>query len=165
MDMKPLFAALTVGLLATGLSACSSWMGSDDRVVVSEVNSSSLCNAPGEASQLTLLKDGAAVKAWESSRGVSLTGATVLPVGPYVVVDLGVRSSGGYGIAVSRQAGMRKGTLTLSATVFEPAADAMSTQALTSPCALVRLPVVDFQTLKLIDQRGKVRATLAVGAP
>lgn len=138
----------------------SSWFNSENQIIVSEVSSDERCNAESEASALTLLQDGAAVKAWESARHVWLTGSTELPTGPYVAFDLGQRSSGGYGVAISRQAGLKSDVLVLKATIFAPAADAMTTQSITSPCSLVRLPAVSFQSLRLIDQSGKVRAEL-----
>ncbi|EIT69554.1 MULTISPECIES: protease complex subunit PrcB family protein [Hydrocarboniphaga] len=143
----------------------SSWFSAkENQVIVSEVDSDSYCNAPGEASALTLLADSAAVKAWEATRGVSLSGDVELPLGPYVVADLGQRNSGGYGIAVSRQAGLKDDILVLRATVFEPSPGAASTQAITSPCSLVRLPQMNFASLRLIDQSGKVRASLQQGS-
>lgn len=180
-DMKLFTPGRTAGLCAALstllLTACStssrwvpdmpdfsSWFSAkENQVIVSEVDSDSYCNAPGDASALTLLADSAAVKAWEASRGVSLSGEGELPAGPYVVVDLGQRSSGGYGIAVSRQAGLKDDILVLRATVFEPSPGGMSTQAITSPCSLVRLPQMSFASLRLIDQTGKVRASLQQG--
>lgn len=170
-------AGLCAALSALLLTACStssrwvpdmpdfsSWFSAkENQVIVSEVDSDSYCNAPGEASTMTLLADSAAVKAWEATRSVSLSGEGTLPAGPYVVVDLGQRNSGGFGIAVSRQAGFKNDILVLRATVFEPSAGGVSTQAITSPCSLVRLPQMSFASLRLIDQNGKLRASLQQG--
>lgn len=168
--MKPLFAGLTVAVTASTLMACSSatawlpdvgsWFTSENQVIVSEVASASQCRATGKEASLKLLRDGAAVKAWEASRGLSLTGRTELPKGPYVAIDLGSRPTAGYGIAVSRQAGLRDDVLVLKATVFEPQPGAITAQVITSPCALVRIPVVDFKSMRLIDQSGRPLARL-----
>lgn len=175
--MNPRFACLPVLLTALLLNtACSSsgswvpevampdfstWFSKENQVLVSEVSNESQCNAPDDRTTVQLLATPEAVQAWQAARGIDLLAGLTLPPGRYVAVDLGQRSSGGHGLAVSRQAGLKEGVLVLKATTFAPRADEMSTQAITSPCALVRLPAIDFQTLRLIDQTGKVRASTA----
>jgi hypothetical protein len=139
----------------------SSWFTKENEVVVAEVANDSQCNAPDDHITVQLLASAQAVAAWQAGRGIKLPGTEVLPEGRYVAVDLGQRSSGGYGVAVSRVAGFKEGLLVLKATTFAPAADAMNAQVITSPCSLVRLPAVEFQSLRLIDQTGKVRASTA----
>ncbi|WP_428309851.1 protease complex subunit PrcB family protein [Hydrocarboniphaga sp.] len=139
----------------------SSWFSKENQVLVSEVANSTLCNAPNEQTTMQLLPTAQAALAWQAARGVQLVGANELAEGRYVAIDLGQRGSGGYGLAVSRQAGLNDGVLVLKATTFAPAPDAMNVQMITSPCALVRLPANEFGSMKMIDQTGKVRASSA----
>lgn len=174
-DMTPTKTCLPVVLAALLLtSACSSskswvpdvsmpdfsgWFSKENQVLVAEVGNSNLCNAPNEQTTMQLLPTAQAAAGWQAARGVQLADAAELTPGRYVAVDLGLRSSAGYGLAISRQAGLNGGVLVLKATTFAPAADAMSAQMITSPCALVKLPAVEFDTMKMIDQTGKVRAS------
>jgi hypothetical protein len=174
-DMTPTNTCLPVVLAALLLtSACSSskswvpdvsmpdfstWFSKENQVLVNEVGNSTLCNAPNEQTTMQLLPSAQAAVAWQTARGVELAAAGALPEGRYVIVDLGQRGSAGYGLAVSRQAGLNDGVLVLKATTFAPAPDAMSAQMITSPCSLVRLPAIEFSAMKMIDQTGKVRAS------
>lgn len=173
--MKLRLRAATLCMLTAPLAACggrwvpdlpdfSSWFDRENRVQVEEVMNQTQCNAPGEQPGVQLLPDAAAVRNWEAARGVALTGGTPLPAGPYAVVDLGQRRTGGHGIAVSRQAGLKGGVLVLKATTFAPRADQAVTQALTSPCALVRLPRLGFDSLQVLDQSGRVLASTGASA-
>lgn len=174
-DMTPTNTRLPVVLAALLLSsACSSsgnwvpdvsmpdfsgWFSKENEVLVAEVGNSNQCNAPNGQTAIQLLPTEQAAVAWQAARGIQLAAAGELPPGRYVAVDLGQRSSSGYGLAVSRQAGLNDGVLVLKATTFAPAPDAMNAQMITSPCALVRLPAVEFSSMRLIDQTGKVRAS------
>ncbi|SHH22685.1 PrcB C-terminal [Hydrocarboniphaga daqingensis] len=140
----------------------SSWFTRENAVAVVEVGNDSQCNAPDGETRLQLLASADAVMQWQSSRGVALISQAALTPARYVVVDLGQRSTAGHGLAVSRQGGLRDGVLLLKATTFAPRPDAMSAQVITSPCALVRLPAVEFKSLRLVDQTGKVRASTGV---
>ena len=143
-------------LLSLGLSACASdWLSRESTVEVSEVARSQQCNSEGQETRLSLLPDPGAVAAWQQQRGVDL-GAR-LPQGPFVLVEMGERNSGGYGIAISRLAGRRGDTLTLRGTFIAPAADDIATQAITSPCVLVSLPREGYGAVEIVDQDGRLR--------
>ncbi len=58
-----------------------------------------------------------------------------------VVLVLGERRTGGYGVAV-RQVTERRDTVTLTVGVISPVPDAMVTMALTSPYQIVSVPIV-----------------------
>jgi hypothetical protein len=145
----------------------SNWFSKENQVLVAEVANDSQCGAPNEQTTLQLLPGPQAVTDWQRARGIKLEGTGDLPAARYIAVDLGQRGTGGYGLAISRQAGLKDGVLVLKATTFAPAADAMSAQVITSPCSLVRLPAIEFTSMRVIDQTGKVRAssTGPVGKP
>lgn len=148
-----------ITLAALALSACagsSDWFSRENAVDVSEVARSYHCNGEGPDVRLTLLPDLAAVEAWQQARGVSF-GGVALPQGPFALVEMGERSSGGHGLAISRTAGRRGDTLILSATFVAPAAEDITTQAITTPCVLVSLPKQGYASVEVIDQDGRVR--------
>lgn len=182
-DMIPRNACLPVALAALMLTAaCSSssrwvpdlampdfsnWFSKENEVLVAEAANDSQCAAPNEQTTIQLLASAQAVADWQAARGIKLEGTGDLPAARYVAVDLGQRATGGYGLAVSRQAGLKDGVLVLKATTFAPAADAANAQVITSPCSLVRLPAIEFSSMRLVDQTGKVRASSSgpVGKP
>lgn len=148
------------GLAVAGCSSISSLpdrLSRENAEEVSELARSAQCNSASEAAAITRLPDLAAVLAWQQQRGVTLVSGE-LPQGPFALVEMGQRATGGYGLAISRLAGRRGGTLILRATFIAPPADAMVSQALTSPCVLVGLPPEAGTTLELLDQDGNVRA-------
>lgn len=61
--------------------------------------------------------------------------------GILLLISMGTRPTGGYGITVPAQAPMEDGEVRLQVEFQVPAPDALVTQALTSPCVLVALPV------------------------
>lgn len=148
-------------LLSLGLSACAGGLlQRESSAEVSEVARSSQCNSQGPETRISLLRDAAAVTAWQEQRGVNFNGAR-LPQGPFALVEMGERNSGGYGLAISRLAGRRSGDLILRGTFVAPGAGDMSTQAITSPCVLVSLPREGYDTVEIVDQDGRLRGSVA----
>ncbi len=142
-----------LGLL---LAACQS-VGLFDpdprRIEVNEVYSQTQCGTQGRESRLSLLPDRAAVQAL----GLGVEPEQLHAPGPYVLVEMGERRSGGYKLAVSRQADQLGSLVRLYATFISPPKSAMVTMALSSPCVLVALPQ-PAEAVELIDQAGTVRA-------
>lgn len=150
--------------LALLLSACGA-VDSARRLVepsadlrVQEVARSQHCSSVGDDSRVTLFRDVEALKAWETGR-VSLSDGRNLADAPHVLIEMGQRKTGGYGLAVSRAARLSSsGRLTLTATYVEPSSAAFVTQALTAPCVLVRLPKHAYTSAEVLDQSGRQRA-------
>lgn len=124
-----------------------------------EIGRSAQCHSTGREPALELFQDSAAVQAWEAARGVNFTPpGTQLAPGLYAIAEMGERATGGYGLAVSRQAALKEGVLYLKASFLVPGNSSMVTQVVTSPCSLVLLPTRSFTELQLLDQSNKVRA-------
>lgn len=144
---------------------------------VREAGRSLHCRAGSANTAAYLFPDAAGVEAWQTPRGLNLIAndapryadgvientsrppALAHGAAPYAVIELGDRPTGGYGLAVSRTAVLRGELLILSATFVSPGPDSFVTQALTSPCVLVRLPPGRYSTIEVQDQSGAVRAT------
>lgn len=145
------------------LSGCSGMPGFRDNgqaVEVTEIARTLHCGTEGEAARLSVLADRVAVQDWQQQRGVELSG-NPLPQGPFALVEMGQRPSGGYGIAISRVATVHRDVLILHATFVSPAADAITSQALTAPCVLVSLPAQGYADVQVVDQQGSLRARSA----
>lgn len=158
----PALFALTL-LVASGCSSVNEFFSYGDAIAVGEVRRLTVCNSPDGAARLTPLADVEAVREWQGERGLDLFGdgaaGPALPAGPFVMVEHGTRATGGYGVAVSRQAVAVGGRLTLYATFLAPPENAMRTQMVTSPCVLVALPAGSgFRSFDLVDPTGAVRA-------
>ena len=152
--------ATVVALAVAGCASSggmSDWFSRENAVEVSELARSAQCNTASESAAIQRFADAASLMAWQQQRGVALVTGS-LPQGPFALVEMGQRATGGYGLAISRLAGRRGDTLILKATFIAPPADAMSTEALTSPCVLVSLPADAGGSLELLDQAGNVRA-------
>lgn len=158
---RPRFAA---GLMACALAGCSTmsqWLGGDS-LEVSEVRRLNLCSSDGPQARVSLFADREAVRAWQHGHNVELIGVDPLPAaGAYVLVEMGVRLTAGYGVAVSRQASVSGGIVHLSATLFAPEPGQMTAQMVTSPCVLVALPAGNYRGVQLRDPAGSVLADTA----
>lgn len=137
----------------------STWFNNENAVMVEEVMRADLCNTAGGESEVTLLPNLAALRSWTLNRGVEMqvTSGKALPESPYAIVEFGQRPNSGYGLAVSRRAGMNRSDLVLKATFFEPTQGRWASDEPTSPCVAVSLPQREFTSVKVLDQTGRVR--------
>ncbi|MEQ1439694.1 protease complex subunit PrcB family protein [Fontimonas sp. SYSU GA230001] len=150
------FWTVVAGMTAAALSACGigRWFERGERVEVFEVARAQLCGAePG----VRLLDSADAVRDWLQRAGIAVRLSEPLEPGRYALIEMGQRTTGGYGLAVSRRARQSGAVLRIQATFFAPAPGAMTTQMLTSPCALVRLPDSEFGVIEVYDQNGQRR--------
>ena len=152
------FAAVLSGCTMTG-GVLGKVFG-EHGVDVREVRRTLACGSTVDDAQLTFFDGPTAFTEWERSRDAQLLGDPVLPGGEYAVIEMGRRSSQGYGLAVSSVGGLQRGTLILRATFVKPPTGSAPYGEAVSPCVLVKLPDVHFDAIELIDQSGKRRATL-----
>jgi hypothetical protein len=135
------------------------WVSRGVDIEVREVGRSLYCNTAGEEARAVLLDDAQAVLDWQAGRGITLAGAESLAQAPHAVVEMGLRPTGGYGLAVARAAVLREARVSLSATFVSPPPGSIRTQALSSPCVLVQLPRGRYDAVEVLDQTGTVRAS------
>lgn len=137
----PRLAAALLSSLLGGCAALSGMLADGEPIQVSEVRRLLSCNSDGPQARLSLLADREAVRAWQHGHNVDLIGVDPLPAaGAYVLVEMGVRMSAGYGVAVSRDARLDGGVVHLNASLFSPDPGQVTAQVVTSPCVLVALP-------------------------
>lgn len=136
------------------------WFDSENAVMVEEVVRAKACGTVTGESEVSVLPDLDALKAWAASRRVELQSTTgkPLPQSPYAVVEFGQRPNSGYGLAISRQAGMKDADLVLKGTFFEPTHGRWASDEPSSPCVVVSLPPREYRVVRVIDQTGRVRA-------
>src|SRR5262249_8616930 len=131
---------LLVALCAGCSFAPERLFASYNKIEVREVGRSLTCNTDGAEAQAQVLPDLKALRDWQGARNVSLAGDDALAPSAYAVIEMGSRPTGGYGLAVARNAVQRGELVILSATFVTPAPGSLRTQALSSPCVLVQLP-------------------------
>lgn len=170
MRFTPISPFAVASLLGCAwLAACgvlpSPRLSAADQVDVSEIRRQSFCGASADTAAVTLIADAEALRAWQQARGVDLIGGAPLPAGPFAVVDHGSRTTGGYGVLVSRRAVQRSRMLVITASFLSPKPDEMRGYALTSPCVLVKLPIGNYDSVEIVDPAGLRRAVTAAAAP
>lgn len=132
----------------------------DQAVQVADAGVSINCPASGPEPWVREFPTLDAVRAWQADHGIELL-TPGAEAGHYALVGMGQRNTGGYGIAVSREATLAEQVLRLKATFVAPSGGGMTTQMLTSPCALVRLPKqTPWRAIEVYDQTGRLRVTL-----
>lgn len=167
--MKKHMVMMTLALISAGCGSTvniSRLFAVEKPIEVQELRRSQQCGTGDAAARVQLFPDLAAVQAWEKSRNLSLTvGADALPQGPYALVEVGRRSTAGYGLAISRAAGRRGEVLMLKGTFITPVAGTVVAQVVTSPCVLVSLPPRDYTAVEVLDQTGERRASTDQAVP
>lgn len=153
--MKTLAVVLTA-LLIGGCSVLDGWRDPGEPRRVDEVARATVCG--GEGAEAWVRAYATTARLRQAPEAAPLPGLEALPNGAYVLIGMGQRSSGGHGLAVSREAFELDGRLRLQATFVSPAAGRMTTQMLTSPCVLLRVPATEWREVEVIDQDGQVRA-------
>ncbi|MFA5939280.1 MAG: protease complex subunit PrcB family protein [Sinimarinibacterium sp.] len=148
-------------IAAAGLTGCGIgvWFVRGEAAEVIEVARAQLC---GSEAGVRVLDSAESVSEWLQSSGIPLRLDDPLDPGRYALIEMGQRSTGGHGLAVSREARQSGVVLKIYATFFSPAPGAMATQMITSPCALVRLPDTEFSVIEIYDQSGVRRISSAV---
>jgi hypothetical protein len=154
-------------VLAALLAACGlraeKLFTSYTHIEVREVARSFSCNSPVETPVAQVLPDLKAVKDWEAARGVTLPGSDALPPASYALVEMGLKPTGGYGLAIARAAVLRGELVILNATFVSPSPGSLRTQAISSPCVLVQLPPGRYSEIEVDDPEGAARVTGIVG--
>ena len=154
--------SFAIAVTAVLLSGCGlgRYLSPGDSVSVTEAGRAQLCAQQAPEAAVQLFPSGVAVAQWQHQTGIDLQARELQP-GRYALVQMGLRHTGGNGIAVSSDATRDGDTLNLYATFFSPRQGAITTQMLTSPCVLVQLPPGSYRTVDVYDQRGKLRASAA----
>ena len=143
-------------MLAPALAGCALF-SSIREVSVREVAQSPYCNTAGKSVQVSLLPDAGTVVSLQALRGIALLDDESPGEGPFALVEMGVRPTGGYRIEVSKTALVRGDHVSLEATFYAPRGG-LQTQALSSPCVLVALPPGSYAKVEVRDSSGVVRA-------
>ena len=151
-------------LLALPLAACAGGPAGAP-IEVREVARHTYCQTPGDVVQVALLPDAQAVLDWQRGRGIELASAEALARVPYALVEMGLRPTGGYGLAPAPRAQLRDGIAVLEVTFSTPAPGSLRTQALSSPCVLVQLPPGRYAGVEVRDGSGALRASSSALPP
>jgi len=152
-------ALLAAAVALAGCAGAADLFSTQAPIQVREVARSLYCNSGGDDTRTQLLPDAQAVLDWQAARGIVLAGSESLAQAPYAVVEMGLRPTGGYSLAVATAAKLVGERVVLQATFFSPAPGSLRTQALSSPCVLVQLPAGRYAGVEVRDPAGAVRAT------
>jgi len=160
--MKFVLSAAAAALLLSGCTSDLGWLlrfSGDNPVEVRELARSIQCGTTSDKSAVSVFTDAAELRQWQDQRGIKLIDGDAMPAGPYAVVEMGQRPTGGYGVAISRKAGIRRDLVVLKGTFISPAADSAVAQVVTSPCVLVGLPTGFNRGVVVFNQAGEIQAT------
>ena len=142
------------------LAACSTleqWNSSP--LQVNQVRVLQNCNSDGPQMRASLFADPEAVRVWQERHQVDLVGVDPLPdAGAYVLVEMGIHTSTGYGLSVSRQATVGNGVVQLQATLFSPPYGETPPPLVNSPCVLVAFPPGHYRGAEVRDPAGTLLA-------
>lgn len=158
---KALLSAAAAVLLLSGCGDLG-WLlrfSGDTPVEVRELARSTQCGTPDQKSAVTVFADAAEFRKWQEQRAIKLIDSDAMPAGPYALVEMGVRATGGFGVAISRKAGVRRDLVVLKGTFIGPSADMALAQVETSPCVLVGLPSGFYRGVVVFNQAGDIQAT------
>ncbi|MGB0954776.1 MAG: protease complex subunit PrcB family protein [Panacagrimonas sp.] len=165
---------LSALMLLLGLSGCSGvpavsvpgpthWFADKSMLEVAEVARGGQCRDVVSQAAIMILPNLATTQRWAAERGITIKRGKNQDLldAPYAVILLGHKQTGGYGVAVSRQAQLKNDVVQLNATFFDPAPGRWSGSDPTNPCAIVSLPPRQYAGAELYDQSGTLRAASA----
>lgn len=128
-------------------------------VKVNELRRALVCGTPTEDAVVRLFDDVAALKAWDSDDRLRLARIELPTDKAFVLVEQGLRRTGGYSIELRRNAELNEqGRLRLKADFLEPGPDRIVTQMLTSLCVLVAVEAHPYTRVELVDADDQLRA-------
>ncbi len=126
---------------------------------VEELRRALLCGTPTENAVIRLFDSAAELTAWDSENALHLQRLKLPPEQAFVLVEQGLRRTGGYSIELGKTAELdAQGTLRLSAEWLQPAADRMVTQIMTSLCVLAAVPALPYRRVEVLDAEGRLQA-------
>ena len=80
-----------------------------------------------------------------------------------IFVSMGMKNTGGYRVHLAaREASIRGETAIVSLQWNSPPADAFTTQVLTNPCLLFKMPLGHYRQIQIIDQQGTQRGSVII---
>lgn len=160
MSVASIIPRLAAGMGLWALAACSTFeQWTSAPLQVSQVRVLQNCNSDGPQPRVSLFADREAVRAWQERHKIELIGVDPLPeAGAYALIEIGIHTSAGYGLAVSRQAGVSGGVVRLQATLFSPEYGQTTAQLVNSPCVLVALPPGRYRGVEVRDPAGTLLA-------
>ncbi|WP_185015663.1 protease complex subunit PrcB family protein [Salinisphaera orenii] len=153
---------LLCGVALTLLAACSlnPFQRGDSLRVLEE---SRYCGTPSQDSDAVFFGDSARFGDWIAYRSIEEFDADLAADRGVLVVEMGQRPTGGYGIDLDRdKTAIEDDTLTIGMTWSAPRLDAAVSQALVAPCVVLRLPQGDYTDVRVVDQLGDVRGTATI---
>jgi hypothetical protein len=155
-----------VALLATLQCACScASANASGALTAAVVRAGSRCGGDEEGTRARWIASEGAYRDALASGGLVAEGdASPAPVDftreVLVLVAMGVRPTGGYALALADpEVKLADGVATIVVRFEGPPPGAMVTQALTSPCLLIRLPREGVRAVRVVDPSGALRAT------
>jgi len=160
--MKSLFSAAAAMLLLSGCTSDLGWtlrFSGETPVEVRELARSTQCGTQSEKAVVSVFTDATEFRQWQDQRGLKLIDTDAMPAGPYAIVEMGQRATGGYGIAISRKASIRRDLVVLKGTFIAPPQGSAVAQVITSPCVLVTLPSGFNRGVVVFNQAGEIQAT------
>lgn len=148
-------------LLTLSLGACSmvrNLLLPAQAVTVTEAGRAESCPTESEKLSAQYFVSAEAVLNWEASAGLALQEGERLSPGSYVLVSMGRRPTGGYGLLVDPSGYVDGDIVRLHVTVIAPPPDQPPPPEPSSPCVLVHLPAGDWAGAAIYDENGSRRA-------
>ncbi len=130
------------------------------------LHASGQCGTTGKDSVITLIESQAQLGdafARVTMLELPRRGAPVLDFKTHhaLLIEMGMRPTGGFGLDLAGPPAVSSDdTLEIRVDWVEPGPDMLLTQAITSPCLLLKIPAGDYRSVVVRDRRGIIRAAL-----
>lgn len=150
---------MAVPLLVMGCLFATGSQGSDQHIALAVVYNNLDCPSRSNMFNAQWIAKPADLPAL-SGRTIGMPAASKIQWDPnrYGVlwISMGRKPTGGFGIELAQPtAALHKGVATVHVRLHQPSPDALVTQALTSPCLLVKLTTAGVDTIYIKDQTGR----------
>jgi hypothetical protein len=170
MHPIPWIAALCAAALINGCQITHDGQSAESVMAVKAIYSDAICSLGSAGPEAVWLETNQALEAqWKRLHSHRLGGS--IPPAPllemdafgFLLIRMGQKPTGGYGLELAQtEARVGADIATVHVKWIRPSARAMVAQVITSPCLLLQIKRGAYQTIKIVDQSGRQRASIAL---
>lgn len=133
------------------------------KVKLQEVRRALVCGTETDQAAIILFDSLEQLQAWDSEDALKLHRLDLPTDRSFVLVEQGLRRTGGYTIELRKQAEVTdQGTLQVHAEFLTPEPGRLTTQMITSLCVLAAVEKRPYRKVQLLDAAGELKAERAV---
>jgi len=154
---------LAIVLSAALLSGCATLLPTEERDLVEIVQRSRYCNTKTPEAGLHHFATPEAFGTWIDDRDIRELRSGAASLRGVLVLEMGQRPTAGYRLElIEGESRIENGMLTMAFEWVAPEPDDQVAQVFVSPCVVIPPPKGEYDSVRVVDQRGDLRARISL---